>query len=167
MFYLEGFRCFGVCCTIAWYSKLQVSPFLARSWDLDDNLGMPWTPPPALSELSVSWNVYHLQYWLGYQEGRISISLSWIVIQHKLDAASLLLGIFSLHITKFSIKFQQCAFSWQKPQHLSSQSREFRPCLPHMFPRYPPANLFTFRVWNRFQIWPLSVSLCLSRSLHS
>ena len=49
--------------------------------------------------------------------------------------------IFRLHITKFSIKSQQSAFSLQNPEHLSFQTREFRPCLPPTVPGYLRANL--------------------------
>lgn len=81
----------------------------------------------------------------------------------RLKAACLLLVIFGVHVTKFSIKFQHCAFSLQNPEQLSSQSRGFIPCLPRTVLRYLPANLSTFRESDGSQIWlGLSLSLCLS-----
>lgn len=49
--------------------------------------------------------------------------------------------IFGLHITKFSITFQRCAFSSHNPEPLSSPGRGFAPCLPPTVSRYHSASL--------------------------
>lgn len=92
--------------------------------------------------------VYNIDWFI-----RRQVSLSFYLelsSNRRLNAACLFLVIFSLHITKFSIKFQRCTFSLENSWYLSSQSRWFRPCLPCTVPRYLSANLSTSQALKWF-----------------
>lgn len=55
---------------------------------------------------------------------------------------------------KVSDQISAVCFSLQNPEHLASQSRRFRPCLPRTVPGYRPANLATCRVCDGSQSAP-------------
>lgn len=92
--------------------------------------------------------IYNID-WFIRQQVSLSIYLE-LSSNRRLNAACLFLVIFSLHIAKFSIKFQWCTFSLENLRYLSSQSRWFRLCLPCTVPRYLSANLSTSQALKWF-----------------
>lgn len=116
---------------------MQVSSIPVRSWEHHDKpemLTLPPLPPGGYLPSALL---------TGLSGSRsLSLGLSWIIIQQEIKHC-LLLVIFSLHISKFPIRFQRCAFSLQNSEHLSSHGRGFT---PHLLIEFQDIAL---------QTWPL------------
>lgn len=62
-----------------------------------------------------------------------------------MNTACLVLVIFGLHITKFSIKFQQCAFSLHNPRPYLLRAADLHHVAPHSF-EIPPCQPVPIRL---------------------